>query len=78
MVDLGVFVIVDMGIFIGGAVAFFVLAAQLLWMFLKDNLPYSTLITVIEWRPIVVWWIPLGLGVALGVGKSLLFKPRSG
>lgn len=78
MVDLGVFVIVDTGVFIGLAVVSFALVAQLVWLYMKDNARYSTLITFIEWRSIIVGWIPLGLGVALGIGKFLFFKPRSG
>lgn len=55
----------------------FELVGQLLWLAVRNRLEYGTLITVEEWGPIVLVWIPVGLGVVLAIGKFLYFKPEA-
>ena len=74
----GLIAIGDTAIFVGGAFVFIAFVSQSFWLLLKDHLPYGAVITIHEWRSTVFWGVPLALGVALGMGKFLCFRSRSG
>ena len=63
----------DTALLVCGAVVFFALFGQLGWLLLKDYLLYENVITILEWRRTLFWYIPLVLGVTLAVGKFFLF-----